>query len=130
MPDLIIAQHWEQEEIDEFVADILTVAVESGYYGIGYWASCSTERNEEGFICALHNISDVETEEELCEYLSGHRIWVVLSGIVNRQYDSKVAKTYLDWIKDGVANKDTCNIDAEAADVIVQLAIFGEIVYG
>lgn len=127
MPDLIVSTWWENEEVDDFVMDVLTVAYEGG---IDYWARCKAIRDGDGRVKALYDFVDAEGSGDV--YHSGviapMHIWSVLNGIANGQYDfsSKVRE----WILQDLRDKEVTMIDVEAADVIVQLAVFGEIVYG
>jgi len=42
----------------------------------------------------------------------------------------KIAKSYVDHIQNGSRENDACDIDAECADIILQVAVLGEIIYG
>ena len=44
--------------------------------------------------------------------------------------EAKVNSTILGWIVEGDNENDAGNIDADAADCIVQAGLFGEVVYG
>ena len=127
MPTLTIKQHWTDSEVTEFCVDILTVAAEGG---INYWASFNTERNPAGWVTALENVTDLEDEEPLYDRVDVTTIWRTIHEIVDGQHNHEVAKRYLDWIREDISAKECINIDAECADIIVQLAIFEKLVYG
>ena len=110
-----------QEDID----DIMVGALEGG---INYWCSeaevvgeylgeYASEQISNGGTLRLH---DIETDEiyELTrqKFLNGIKLWFT-SGLAGDAIRS-----------DGTI--DTCNVDGCAADAIVQLALFGEVVFG
>lgn len=111
-----------QEDID----DIMCSALEGG---ITYWCNkaevvgeylgeYASEQISRGGILLLH---DAE-EDEVYDLDLNH----LLSGI-KQAYEGNYFSEY-EWC-DG-KTIDTCQVDAEVADVIVQLALFDEVVYG
>jgi len=127
MPTLTVKQEWTDEQVREFCTDILTVAAEGG---INYWATFNTERNSQAYVVALVNVMDLEDEEPLYDRVDVTTIWRTIHEIVDGQHDKNVASRYLDWIRCDIRNQECCMIDAECADIIVQLAIFDQLVYG
>ena len=111
---------------DQDIDDIMAGALEGG---INYWC------------CKAEVIED--------EYLGEYASEQISRGGSLRLYDSEEDETYdltleklitgfvaackagygYDWF-DNKGCVDTCNIDADAADTIVQFALFGELVYG
>ena len=111
-----------QEDID----DIMCSALDGG---ITYWCrkaevvgeylgEYASEQISRGGILLLH---DAE-EDEVYDLDLNH----LLSGII-QAYEGNYFAEY-EWC-DG-KTIDTCQVDAEVADVIVQLALFDEVVYG
>ena len=111
-----------QEDID----DIMCSALDGG---ITYWChkaevvgeylgEYASEQISRGGILLLH---DAE-EDEVYDLDLNH----LLSGI-RQAYEGNYFAEY-EWC-DG-KTIDTCQVDAEVADVIVQLALFDEVVYG
>lgn len=112
-----------QEDID----DIMVGALEGG---ITYWC-CEAEVVEEkrcgdwgheqiarGGALILHDAeSDDKWELNLEKFLNGVKLWI-------QNGDDR----YHALQKDGTL--DTCEIDGEMADLIVQYALFGEVVFG
>lgn len=109
-----------------FLNSVLTTAVEGG---IGYWAHCdNVERDDELNVTSVR-IEDAEEEgafePQVLNHVSVHGgIDLILSGSV------QITPTTRWTIANAVANNDPGNIDVEAADAIVQVAAFNEIVFG
>lgn len=112
-----------QEDID----DIIVAALEGG---ITYWC-CEAEVVEEkrcadwgheqiarGGALILHDTeSGDKWELNLEKFLNGIKLWLENGGDI-----------YNALQKDGTL--DTCEIDGEMADMIVQYAIFGQLIFG
>lgn len=113
---------------EQFLDDVTTTAIEGG---IGYWSVCHKyEWDGKPEVTAV-----IQELDEWQNKAFGPLI------TVNRKLINKGIKTIMDGeagISDRVikeiaganATNDGCDIDADAADVIVQAAVFGEIVYG
>ena len=116
-------------ELKEAVTNILTAAFEGGSYGIGYWSPAMVEVPEWPFGCNLAaevpsaggkiRISEEEDEG------SGKLVWhdldyaKMLKGIeLAADYNGQSVRKFVE------------EHDAPAAEVAVQLALFGEVVYG
>ena len=110
----------------EDIDDIMCSALEGG---ITYWCAKATPVGEYLGEWANEQIArggelvlyDAEDDEEYV--LTREKL---LNGIC-LAYQHDYYKDY-DWAVDGKI--DACNVDAEVSDVIVQLALFGEVVYG
>lgn len=107
---------------DDYCHDAMTTAVEGG---IGYWAECrNVERNEK------LDILSFEVTERDREAACFPDRWVKID-----PEKMKAAVTLVLTPKFEVSNgykrmiiED--DVDAEAADILVQAAVFGEVVYG
>lgn len=104
---------------NEFLTDIIDTAFEGG---INYWAEFSTE-------IGSNKIRDYDDEGPVGEWIE------VTPGLVEKgiaavkEPSFQVREDILTAILLSDRNNDAGEIDIEAADVIVQAAIFGEIVY-
>jgi len=115
------------------VSDILSAALEGG---IGYW-------------CCFDNTDEVYEQAPEDEALSETAARVLCNGGKLKLIDEGDGKTFeMDmemflggirrWVESGFdrynavssAGFDTSEIDTEMADMIIQLALFGEVVYG
>jgi hypothetical protein len=73
-------------------------------------------------------MGDGDPEEER---LHDVNIETVATGIAKlKEGNIQVNSELLGWILAGSAKNDGGDIDAEAADVILQAALFGELIYG
>lgn len=111
-----------QQDVD----DIMVGALEGG---INYWCreaevvgdylgEYASDQISRGGKLILHDAeSSDEWELDLEKFLNGMKLWV-------QNGDDNYGAVQ----KDGAV--DTCQIDAEMADLIVQYALFGEVVFG
>ena len=120
------------EEREEFLADIITTAIEGG---TGYWAlvheyKWSERPPSEVYAVISEDEEQIGSEAEAPGY---HRIDidVIAKGIGRIREDAFPINSHL---KAEILLADRENeggdIDADSADAIVQAAIFGELVYG
>jgi hypothetical protein len=111
-------------EREQYLDDITITAVEGG---IGYW---SLGRNyvwsDEGPTSVEIRVEDEEDDTWHTVDRSAIRkgITRLLSG------DMKVHESYVDVLRKADRHNDAGDIDATMADLIVQAAVLGEIVYG
>lgn len=104
---------------DEMIGDIIDGAEEQG---IGYWAEQSThDINAKTF-------TFIETEEGEEHHLSYEDIANAMKQLI--EHKVSVNDSIREAITLDVIDKDGCRMDAEAYDVIIQVACFGEITYG
>jgi hypothetical protein len=112
---------------NEFLRDVFTCALEGG---IGYWSVAHRYMWEpKKFIAVITEIEDAYGAEGTKKFkvnaaVIRKGIELLMAGTVH--VNTTIAAT----LKDAVATGDTCMIDAEVADCIVQAGLFGEIVYG
>lgn len=119
--DVSITQHFcvTAQDIDDIMASALDA-------GISYWCieaevvgqylgEYASEQISRGGKLILHDVEGEQNTLTLEKFLTGFKLWVAGD---YQHYDA---------LKDGKV--DTCQIDAMCADTIVQLALFGEVVY-
>lgn len=122
----------EVELDQEFISNVLITAFDGNYGGCWYWADIAhgtwlrVDDSGEWLGC---DIKPKDDEPPHSSYLVDHStlqsgIDLILSGTVQI---SPVVKTY---ITRAIIDRDAGDIDSEAADAIVQVGLFGEIVYG
>lgn len=121
---------------DQLLRDVLCTALEGG---IGYWSEASdiqtieVEVNgspmQEYIGCTL---TDCEgTDDEGNDWTHTVTLDTVAAGIRRLlSGEVRVRKDIEEAIRSGVAENDGGHIDADAADVILQVALFGAITYG
>lgn len=117
-----------QQDID----DIMVAALEGG---ITYWADAAVvpgdrrvadwghEQIARGGVLRIHTTEPWDKDDTEWYELTREKL---LDGI-KKAYEGSYYTDY-DWC-DG-QTLDCCQVDAEVADAIVQLALFGEVVYG
>lgn len=109
---------------DQLCADVLCTALEGG---IGYWAEADDIVSGEGVYHRV-TLTDAEGDDDWSHILDNDAI---RRGIEQALHpDFAVDSAIRGAIFEGVVQNDAGYIDAIAADVIVQAACFGEIVYG
>lgn len=115
----------------EELCDILTTAVEGG---IGYWSVVTYIKRDAEFRVEEVSLKPYggDTDEwgvfEGCDdhsemTVNAEDLQEVIDNILSGKV--KVNPTFIAWIKHGVEM-----IDSDVADVIVQVALFGDIIYG
>ena len=122
-----------QDKRTEWCSDILTTAIEGG---INYWAKGRQFKQAENGFCTSCEIKPSGDEGEPFpegdirngwQVLDSAAIEVAVLRIIAGDLCRKDIKetVILDW-----QDPDAFRSDAETADVIVQVALFGEIVFG
>lgn len=120
---------------DEFIADIIVTAVEGG---TGYWACVSEYRHEcpNADVYAVLHENDEDGEIENDRYsakalrLDRQSVAHALHRIESHESIQYLDGNVRDHLRDASRKNDATNIDAGDADIIAQLAVLGEIVYG
>lgn len=113
---------------DQLLSDILTTAIEGG---VNYWllSAHSVKRTEQGDPLVVVGPLDITEDEPLAKDIDfdtlqrGIRL-VMQADVVPRRDDIRSA------LLRALVSEDAGGIDAEAADIIVQAGLFGELVYG
>ena len=116
-------------ERTEFLIDILNTAAEGG---VNYWANVRGYRWD----LTKHPIENIGMEIQDIEAEPDHTWHTVNLDTIDAGIDRILTEEvpYLSddmrrCIEDSVGDLDASNLDADAADTIVQVALFGEVVY-
>ncbi len=117
---------------DEFLMDVLTTAVESGHDSMWYWEDfciLDVDRDVAEYhpVKACKFIATVNDKPERWG-VTIDTVHKAIQDLLNGKGD--VNDRILGYIRSAVKDHDAGDIDAEAADVIVQVAAFGEVVFG
>ncbi|GIG57368.1 hypothetical protein Lfu02_17400 [Longispora fulva] len=113
-------------EREQFYREVLTTAVEGG---INYWITDfrSVERDADGWVTGL-TVCDDEGVPRSCDIDGVARGWGLFQGLLKAGQHNGWG-TSPDQLIERSGNFEDLDIDASNADDIVQLAIFGEIIY-
>jgi hypothetical protein len=121
-------------ERHDFLWGTFVTALESG---VGYWCRINSYRpgwapdmgeRTDGQVRDYDNFrAEIECEYD-CYLVDADVIEKGIEALKNGE--AKVNSTILGWIVEGDNENDAGNIDATAADCIVQAGLFGEVVYG
>ena len=121
------------EERIEFLSDCVITAVEGG---TGYWAEVRNYKWSRDEETGQMMGATVELRSEIPR-TSDPEPWFMVNletierGIIRlKDKNFKINPNLLGLILAAERNDDASDIDAEAADCIVQAALFGELVYG
>jgi hypothetical protein len=108
----------------EELVDILTTAVEGG---IGYWSTIAdyTRAEDLGWTSVLLEPNDECKDDFLPRWILIGDVQDAIDKIVRDRDTINIRKD----IVQAVCSGDAGNIDSEGADVIVQIAMFGELKY-
>lgn len=115
-----------QEDEDQFLADIITTAIEGG---TGYWAAVSNYKWDcppDQTFAILH-----EWDDDQGEYQNKGKVVdriTILKGIDKAKKSKR--EDFKHRVEVAELTADACEIDADDADILVQLGLFGEVVYG
>lgn len=132
------------EITDQFLSDILTTAMEGG---VGYWLRVgkvhralqdNESQLEEMSIYRVNDPRDADSNEEfdMANFMPGFEVNrnhdITLNHVfrgLQRLFEPNVLP-HRDDIRREVQRPDDADIDSDAADVILQLGFFGEVVFG
>lgn len=110
---------------ESYLMGILTTAAEGG---ISYWATCKRVDRDEQYdvyalreVASVEDIDDFEPQDVTCETVMRGLAVAVLGE--REELIGRILREHQEG--DGL-----CGLDAEDCDVIVQLGMFGEVVYG
>ena len=109
--------------------DDMAGLIEMAGYGINYWATWAKHDAEARTYEVRYEDLD-DPDKEARTVLSYEALGKVLVEVATGQHDvvNIYAQRYLASVMAG--DSDAGDIDSELADIVVQLAIFGELVYG
>ncbi len=123
---------------DGFLSDVLITAFDGSYGGCWYWAKPDLRRNDGRWLttgpdgtwqsCLI--TLDPEGSTSCAERLMQEAGVLVNHDVIAQGITKALADGRYPSINEAVLTVDAGCIDADDADVIVQLAVFGEVVYG
>jgi coenzyme F420-reducing hydrogenase gamma subunit len=125
----------------QFLADVLTCAVEGG---INYWASVSdyrwydptfedgggTAEHVDGVPNAYATVHETESDGTVSGLIGVDQVATAIRDILNGKEGIRINDADVALIREANRDNDAGEIDAGIADMIVQVAMFGEVVYG
>jgi hypothetical protein len=132
-----LAREWQAPEVDraitvyvsdQLASDIMTTAAEGGS---NYWAHFEAIANREGDYgaeWAAVIVTDTEDHDET-EYRAD--LNTIRAGLRRIMTEGELCGQHIcDAVAAAVTSNDAGNLDADAADVVLQIGLFGRIIYG
>jgi len=117
---------------DKLVSDLLMTAFDSHYGSANYWANyLSREGNNASDILdeIWYSVKFREPDEaDTIHEVNVDKVVEAISKILNNEVQA--ADYLVEYLRQAVANDDSGYADGDVADVVVQVATFGNIVYG
>jgi hypothetical protein len=115
----------ERELTSEFIGDILVTAFDGSYGGCWYWCRPAGD----GWLTVEGDSGeDYWKEVEIYED-EENKALVVSPDVIALGFQRAIDNNY-PWAFEAVVSMDAGLIDSLGADVVVQLGLFGEVVYG
>lgn len=108
-----------------FADDIIVTAFDPGYGGALYWAAVVEYRPRGRWATADDNTREVVITDRTNPYIQ----FVVTYETIVRGLQKATEKGYMNITK-ALVEDDGGEIDADLADVVAQLGVLGEVVYG
>lgn len=120
---------------DENVADIVETA---GLGGINYWASRALVHTDDNDTVTGYDVTEFDdtvgggTTHTLSAADIRAAVWTIFAGNVDGPHDGSAVRGYIfEAIRRADDDGLDCGmIDADAADVIIQVACFNKVIYG
>ena len=125
-----------QAALDQMYFDIFTTACEGGidfwadvlkYHHVKYDKHDNTVLVEDtlGFFATVR-----DNEDEESDILTINRATIISGLQMIADGETEIQGKFMDEVKRWLAEPDDADIDATAADIIVQIGLFNELVYG
>lgn len=122
---------------DQFLRDVLSTAC---WYGSGYWAGFKDVESHKGEIYdEVKGVTVLELADE-DETISEHtidlnKIALAIQNIIGRNFNSEeshaqCAVGYSAAMLKAAVTNESGEVDADLADLVLQMACFGHIIYG
>jgi hypothetical protein len=118
------------DERKQFLNDVITTAVEGG---IGYWSQVSDYHwgDEIETTVRVHELDDDGTPDAIGVPITPAKIEDAIKLILTKDsHGDYIHSRIRSNIFEASAENDAGDIDADLADIIVQIAMFGKLVYG
>ena len=109
-------------ETTQMIEDLLDAAG----YGIGYWASTVSHDVE----ARTYTVTELEPEDEAKATQTVTYSQLRTAMVQLAAHDARLRPDLKASITSAIRNPEDADIDSEAADCIVQQALFGKVVYG
>jgi hypothetical protein len=115
----------------QFLRDILCTAIEGG---IEYWAECQKVEHGEspepgGLDYVSFEVRDIEGPLAEWHLIDTNKIAEAIEAIIDPQSTIQIGSGYRIQITGAYTALDAGDIDADLADIIVQVAAYGEVVF-
>ncbi len=110
---------------EQFLYDVLTTAIEGG---IGYWARVRKLERDAELNVLRFEARDAEDGSAPYQSITPEKIDAAIARV--QRGSVKVGQSYAAQFVGYPENLNACDVDAIGADIVVQVAAFGEIVFG
>lgn len=118
-------------ERTQFLADIITTAVEGGIY---YWAEvsdCTWDFDNPGVaFVRVYCIEDDDLTPPEGVPVGIEKIAKAIARILDPEVPTDLSATNVKMIRDASKENDAGDVDADLADCIMQVAVLGDVIYG
>jgi hypothetical protein len=112
----------------------LDCIIEMAGYGIGYWGVSAVQDDD----ARTYTITENEEGENAVHVLSYEKLeatfWMLADSWQPLSVNSTIRSYFFEAVSDGLAEGkgdiDSGHMDSDAADVLMQFACFGKLVYG
>lgn len=118
------------EPSDQLIKDIMGIALGGG---IDYWSSVKDVKRDEDGECVSYFVAD---EEDYCEngdettwyYINVDSCRLAIRKLISNEtnIDSSYPIQYLAAVNED----DSCNIDIELADMVIQVVAYNDVIFG
>lgn len=116
----------ESEEIRDFLNDVIITAIEGG--AIDHWAIVTDYEIDADGIAHAPAVEEEASGETAARFTINQEL--IRKGIEKATAtDFKINPTSRSYLESAVDNIDAGSIDIEIADIIIQAAVFGRIIY-
>lgn len=116
-----------KREIDSFYDDVLTTAVEGG---INYWAQARNYRWSDDGPTTVDVRDGGFEDDEPGEWVALDRKAMSAAITAIREGKGSMADSYRSRILQAHRERDAGELDAFDADIVVQMAVLGDVIYG
>lgn len=112
---------------EEFIGDVMTTMVESGYDCLFYWGTPTFINRDSNLVPILASIVEDEDDERTVHTLTHDMVAPAIERIIKEKL---VGSALMPYLMRAVLEQDAGDVDAILADCILQVALLGEVRYG